>query len=79
MFWIFLSDFLDAISENFFIIKDLEPAEVYEFYRKEIFTLNLEKNIPLMTYLFVSTNIYKLLFKQQSKEIEQLKQLLQNK
>ncbi len=71
--------FSDKIFKIVFFNMNLTVEEVYDFYRKEIFSLNLQKNIPLTAYLFVSTNIYKMLVKQQSKEIEQLKKLLQDK
>ena len=72
----FAQIFLNAISENLFIIKNLTPAEVYEFYCREIFSLNPQKNIPLTTYLFTLTNIYKLAIKRQAGEIAQLKKTL---
>ena len=72
----FAQIFLNAISENLFIIKNLTPAEVYEFYCREIFSLNPQKNIPLTTYLFTLTNIYKLVIQRQAGEIAQLKKTL---
>ena len=69
--------FLDAISENLFIIKNLDSAEVYNFYCKEIFTINPQKNVPLTSYLFTTMNVYKLLVNQQAAEIAKLKKLLQ--
>ena len=71
--------FSDKIFKSVFFDMNLTVEEVYDFYRKEIFSNNLQKNIPLTAYLFVSTNIYKMLVKQQSREIDRLKKLLQDK
>ncbi len=71
--------FSDKIFKNIFFNMNLTVEETYDFYRKNVFSRNPQKNIPLTAYLFVSTNIYKMLVKQQSKEIEQLKKLLQEK
>ena len=71
--------FSDIVFQNIFFNMNLTVEETYDFYRKNVFSRNPQKNIPLTAYLFVSTNIYKMLVKQQSKEIEQLKKLLQDK
>lgn len=71
--------FSDIIFKNIFFNMNLTVEETYDLYRKEIFSNNPQKNIPLTAYLFVSTNIYKMLVKQQSKEIDHLKKLLQEK
>lgn len=71
--------FADLISRHIFFNMDCEPGEVYDFYCKKIFSLSPQKNIPLTAYLFVSTNIYKMLAQQQATEISQLKKLLQDK
>ena len=61
-----------------FILEDsnYETGEVYDFYCKNILSLNPPKNIPLTAYLFISNSIYKLLAKQQSEEITRLKQAI---
>ncbi len=69
----------DLIFKHTFFNMNLEPDELYDFYCKNIFSLNPQKNIPLTAYLFVSTNIYKLLVKRQAAEIAALKHLLENK
>lgn len=68
--------FSDLIFRHIFFNMNLEPPEVYDFYCKNIFSLNPQKNIPLTAYLFVSTNIYKMLVQQQAEENLQLKKLL---
>ena len=68
--------FSDIIFKNIFFDMDLKAEDVYDFFRKEVFALDPQKNIPFTAYLFVSTNIYKLLVNQQAKEIMQLKKLL---
>lgn len=69
----------DLIFKHIFFEMDLEAADIYAFYCKDIFTVNPQKNIPLTAYLFTSTNIYKMLVKQQAEEIVRLKKILQNK
>ena len=69
----------DLIFKHIFFEMDLEAADIYAFYCKDIFTVNPQKNIPLTAYLFTSTNIYKMLEKQQAEEIVRLKKILQNK
>ena len=73
---VFDQKFSDLLSKHLFFNMDLEPGEVYDFYRKEIFTVNPQKNIPLTAYLFISKNIYKMLVNQQAAEIAQLKQII---
>ena len=73
---IFNQMFSDLIVKHIFFTKNLEPEEIYNFYSKEIFSLNPQKNIPLTAYLFVSTNIYKMLVNQQAAEIAELKKII---
>ena len=68
--------FSDVIFKNTFFDKNLSAEEMYNFYRKKVFNLDAEKNIPLTAYLFVSANIYKLLVKNQFEEIAQLKKII---
>lgn len=72
----FYQIFVPKISKNLFLNWDFEMGKIYDFYCKNIFSANPQKNIPLTSYLFISTNIYKMLAKQQSEEIERLKKLL---
>ena len=71
--------FAGLISKHIFFTLNLDPGEIYDFYRKNVFSLNPPKNIPFTAYLFVSTNIYKMLVNQQAAEIAELKKLLQKK
>ncbi len=71
----FYQMFAPLISKNIFFKHDFEIGEAYNFYR-EIFSINPPKNLPLISYLFASTNIYKMLVQQQATEIEQLKNAL---
>ena len=73
----FIQMSINTISKHVFFNENLEPQEIYEFYRKKIFALNPQKNIPLTAYLFVSTNIYKMLVEQQAGEIITLKKKLE--
>ena len=70
--------FAEKISKHIFYNKNWEPAETYDFYYKNIFNLNPQKNISLTAYLFVSMNVCKIWLKQQSEEIAQLKKVLEN-
>lgn len=56
----FIQERLKIISESFFVASDLSPAEVFEFFRKEIFSADPKKNVALTSYLFVAANIFKL-------------------
>lgn len=56
----FIQERLKVIAESFFIASDLSPAEVFEFFRKEIFSADPKKNVALTSYLFVAANIFKL-------------------
>ena len=75
----FNSKFSDLIFNKVFFRDDLDTGDVYAFYCKDVFTVNPLKNVPLISYLFVSTNIYKMLVNQQKEEIAKLKKLLQEK
>ena len=70
----FYQDLIDKVSSGLFFSLNYETGEVYDFYCKNIFSLNPENNIPMTAYLFISNSIYKLLVKQQSEEIVRLKQ-----
>ena len=56
----FIQERLKIIAENFFVTSALSPAEVFEFFRKEIFSADPKKNVALTSYLFVAANIFKL-------------------
>lgn len=75
----FYQIFAKQISKHIFFTLDLDPGEIYSFYNEKVFALNPQKNIPLTTYLFVSSNIYKMLVNHQAAEIAELKKLLQEK
>ena len=66
------------IFNDIFFGMNLDAEEFYALFSKEIFTLNPDKNIPLSAYLFVSTNIYKMLANQQAAEINRLKKILKD-
>lgn len=68
--------FSDKIFKFLFFDMNLEPEVAYNVLFKEVFKIDPQKNIPLANYLFTSTNIYKMLVKQQSEEIAHLKKLL---
>ena len=72
----FNQSFSNLISKHVFFNMDLDTAEVYDFYRNRVFSVNPQKNISLTAYFFVSMNIYKILAKQQAEEIERLKTLI---
>ena len=74
-----IQDRLDTLSKNFFIDGKLDPAEVFDYFAREIFSTNPKNNVALTSYLFTSMNIYKLLVNQQTEEIIRLKKLLQDK
>ncbi len=75
----YIQERLDVLSKDLFITSSLDPAELYDFLCRDIFSINPPKNIPLISYLFTSMNIYKLLVNQQAAEIAQLKKILQSK
>ena len=75
----FYQIFAKQISKHIFFTLDLDPGEIYSFYNEKVFSLNPQKNIPLTAYLFVSSNIYKMLVNHQAAEIAKLKKLLQEK
>ena len=68
--------FSDLIFKYMFFNLNMDTEDTYDFYLKNIFALNPQKNIPLTAYLFVSTNIYKMLVNQQAEEIAQLKKII---
>ena len=68
--------FASRVSNGLFLDLNYETGEVYDFYCKNILSINPEHNIPLTAYLFISNSIYKLLVKQQSGEIARLKQTI---
>lgn len=72
----FIEGQLDLISEGLFIKSNLEPANVFNFFREKIFSANPEDNVALTAYLFVAMNIFKLYSKQQATEIDKLKSQL---
>ena len=74
-----VQDILDMVSENFFVLSNLDPAEVFDYFAKGIFSKDPDKNVALTSYLFTTMNIYKLFVKQQAAEIVRLKKILQNK
>ena len=74
----FNQKFSDVIFNDIFFGMNLDAEEFYALFSKEIFTLNPDKNIPLSAYLFVSTNIYKMLANQQAAEINRLKKILKD-
>ncbi len=67
----FIQERLEVIAKNFFVASDLEPAEVFEFFRKNIFSAN--DNAALTAYLFVAAGLFKLYTNQQAEEIKSLK------
>lgn len=72
----FYQVFINRFSKFMFLNSNYETGNIYDFYCKNILSVNPEKNIPLTAYLFISNSIYKLLVEQQSKEIAKLKKLL---
>ena len=71
-------EILDITAENFFITSNLEPAEIFNYFAKEIFSKNTN-NVALTSYLFTTLNVYKLLVNRQAAEIVQLKKILKDK
>ncbi len=69
--------FSNKIFKGIFFDMNFGAEETYDFYCRDVFSENPKKNIPLSAYLFVSTNIYKLLVKQQAEEIARLKKNLE--
>lgn len=65
----FIEGQLDLISEGFFMRNNLEPAEVFNFFREKIFSTNPKDNVALTAYLFVATNIFKLYMKRSREQI----------
>ena len=72
----FINDKLDSLAQALFVTSNLDPAEVFDYFAREIFSINPQNNISLTSYLFTSMNIYKLLVNQQAAEIARLKKLL---
>lgn len=52
----FMDGRLEVIAEGFFAKNNLEPADVFEFFREKIFSLNPQDNVALTAYLFVALN-----------------------
>ena len=73
---LFSKMFADSISKHMFFNQNMEPSKAYNFYN-EIFAKNPAQNMPFMSYLFVSLNIFKVMAKKQAEEIEKLKKLKQ--
>lgn len=69
--------FADKMFKYLFFDMNLDVEEIFSEHFREVFKLDPQKNIPFANYLFTSTNIYKMLIKQQSQEIEYLKKMLQ--
>ena len=57
---------LEVIAKGFFVISDIPPEMVFNFFRAKIFSENPVENISLTAYLFVAAN-------QQAIEIRELK------
>lgn len=51
----FIRERLEVIAKNFFVASNLDPAEVFDFFREKIFSANQNDNAALTAYLFVAT------------------------
>lgn len=71
--------FMRLSSKGILLNPNFDLGKIYEVCCRRIFTADPQKNIPLTSYLFATTNVYKLLVKQQAAEITRLKNLLQDK
>ena len=65
---------LNVIAKKFFVANNYEPAELFESFRENIFSVNPEDYVTLTAYLFVSSNILKLITLQQDKQIKSLQE-----
>lgn len=45
---------LKIIAKNFFVTNNFSSAEVFEFFRDKIFSVNPQENVSFMAYLFVA-------------------------
>lgn len=55
----FMQGQLDMTAKGFFVLSDLKPADVYNFFREKIFSANPQDNAALTSYLFVAMNLLK--------------------
>ena len=53
---LFMEEQLPIIAGCLFDKSNLDPAEVFNFFRREIFSANPQANVALTTYLFVALN-----------------------
>lgn len=55
----FMEGQLSMTSEGFFVKNNLEPADVFNYFRERIFSVNPQDNVALTAYLFVAANVFK--------------------
>lgn len=55
----FIQGQLAMTAEGFFVKNDFKPAEVFNFFRENIFSANPNDNVALTAYLFVAANVFK--------------------
>lgn len=67
---------LDVVSKYTFVGTTLTLPELFALLQKESFSRHSEDNSALTAYLFVTTGLYKLFYKQQENQIAQLKNQL---
>ena len=70
--------FQNRVGKMLFFDLNMSPGESYVKNLELVFSRDPQKNVPFSTYLFISTNIYKLLFREQTKEVNRLKDLLKS-
>ena len=69
----FMQERLEKISENLFVTGDLDPIEVFKFFKEKFFNVNPKNHVALTAYLFVTANLLKVYSKQQEAEIKELR------
>ena len=55
----FMQERLEVIADKFFVANNFSPAEVFEFFREKIFSVNPQENVSLTAYLFLAANVLK--------------------
>ncbi|MCR5833109.1 MAG: glycosyltransferase [Selenomonadaceae bacterium] len=73
----FMKGRMDSFEESF-IAEDYNLGEVYNSFRA-LFSRTPQENLSLTTYLFIAANLFNIRIKQQAKEIEELKSIINNK
>ena len=72
----FIQERIEVIAKGFFVMSDIDPSMVFNFFRAKIFSENPEENATLMAYFFVAANVFKLYTNLQAAEIDKLKNQL---